>query len=261
VVALVLVCASCTGGPHPPGDTGSGTAQVSSMPTGPTAGERCQKEPVAGVKALRFPSAGAALFGIEAGSGGRGVVLVHGEGSRGACAWWPEIAALADRGFHVLAFDHRCTGWSTCPHDQDVVSDVLKAVTELRRRGAQHVAVVAADTGVPEALDAAARGRSGIDAVVTLSAAAQEGTRPSPAADPPEVRVPALFAVARDDPKAPVALTRAMYRRSSREARRMVVLPAVSGHAQTMLHEDGGDLPQGPFWRRFVAFLRAHTAP
>ena len=55
------------------------------------------------------------LDGVEVGQGAKGVVLVHENGSRALCGWWPYAVSLADGGFHVLLFDMRCSGLSGCP--------------------------------------------------------------------------------------------------------------------------------------------------
>ena len=79
-------------------------------------------------------------------TGTRGVVLAHG-GQFNKESWTEQAWALADAGFHVLAFDFRGVGESRRPGQADNLGaplhlDVLAAVRYLKAHGAQTVSVV-----------------------------------------------------------------------------------------------------------------------
>lgn len=92
---------------------------------------------------------GVRLAAVEAGAGERGVVLIPELGRRGKCGWWNFAAYLAANGYHVLLFDHRCTGESACasgPAESDLMSDIRGAVSRLRQEGAARVALVGGES-------------------------------------------------------------------------------------------------------------------
>ena len=119
-LALVLPAAGCAG---PAASTGAGAA---SQPgggggLGPGTGTFSPVSQVCGPPAApgQLTSIRAAdgvrLAAAAAGAGHRGVVLIPELGPRGKCGWWDFAAYLARSGYHVLLFDHRCTGESACP--------------------------------------------------------------------------------------------------------------------------------------------------
>ena len=87
-------------------------------------------------------SDGTKLDGAEAGSGERGVVMLH-ESPADLCGWEPYGAELVRQGFHVLLVDLRAYGLSQRgPYGgrRGAVADVRGAVDELKHRGAKQVA-------------------------------------------------------------------------------------------------------------------------
>ena len=73
------------------------------------------------------------------------------------------------------------------------------------------------------------------------------------------LRVPALFAVARDDRYVAVADMRAVYGRARSPVKSLTVLPAGAGHGWDMLI--GPDFRWSPLAREVLAFIRAHAGP
>lgn len=221
-------------------------------------------------------SDGVRLAGFEAGAGSLGVVLVPEAGSAGKCGWWPYAAYLAQRGFHVLAFDHRCQGSSDCPAGgpgQGLLTDIAAAVRTLRGAGPGRIALLGASQGGSEALIAAARPASGTGSVPGVAgvAALSADELDQPLAAPPSprtavaavatVRVPVLLAVAPDDPYVSLTETRTLFAALGTPAagRRLLVQPAGAGHGWLMLDgTPGGSEP--PLATQLAAFLKAVTA-
>lgn len=190
-------------------------------------------------------SAGATLAAYEVGTGTRGVVLVPELGRLNLCGWWDYAARLARRGFRVLIFDHQCAGDSTCPASttapHGLMDDIAAATATLRHDGAHRVALVGASQGGSEVVIAGARPLKGVVAIVALSA--DELTTPLVA--PPyaatsavaarTLALPSLFAVANDDAYVSVADTRTLVNSVPAKQKRLVVLPAGTGHGWQML--------------------------
>jgi alpha-beta hydrolase superfamily lysophospholipase len=207
---------------------------------------------------------GVRLDGAIVGAGERGVVLVHEAGGQVLCGWWPYAVRLAKEGFHVLIFDLRCYGLSDCPSkgERDVVEDVASAVEELRARGAGSIELVGASYGGSVALVAASR-LEGASALADLSGdllRASMGGRGGPTTAwqaAVDVDVPTLLAVAKEDAYLGVSEERALYRRLASPHKRLIVLPAGSGHGWTMLV--GASSPWSRFERTLTAFLADHA--
>ena len=134
-------------------------------------------------------------------------VLVHDAGED-IDAWRPLRPGLAERGWAVLAFDLRGHGGSAGEWPSPRAElDVDLGVTLARRRGARHVAIVAAGYGAVLALRAADRSQehesfARADSLVLLSPGPLNG------ADPMSLRgagLPKLFFVGAQDPLAPDA--------------------------------------------------------
>ncbi|WP_433005729.1 alpha/beta hydrolase [Kribbella sp. CA-294648] len=200
------------------------------------------------------------LYAVGAGRGRLGVVLVHGSGSRGLCNWAEEIGWLAQAGHHVVGYDQSCVGGSTCVGESRPVDDLVSVVAELRKRGATQVVVVGASAGGSLPLVAAARPKSGISAVVSLSAAdlavplgTADARNAAATSVAPALRLPVLYVLARDDTASSVAEITALHKAT--QASRLVLLPAGSGHAQEVLYDKEGTRPS-PFRQTFLAFLR-----
>src|SRR5207248_7752413 len=164
---------------------------------------------------------GVRLDAAEVGTGAKGIVLVHESGAKALCGWWPFAVHLADTGFHVLLFDLRCYGLSGCPRAakrDDYVSDVAAAAAKLRSLGAASVEVVGASMGGSVALVSGVRVPH-VAAVADLSGDelsrpfGRKGHRLTAGRAARRLRLPVLFAVARQDPFVHVAAVQALYRR------------------------------------------------
>jgi pimeloyl-ACP methyl ester carboxylesterase len=189
---------------------------------------------------VTFPTAdGGLLHGDLYGRGERGVVLAHG-GRYNKESWAPQARAVAEAGFHVLAFDFRGYGQSSGPGQADPLSaplhlDVLAAVRYLRQAGARTVAAVGGSMGGTAAADAAIEAPGEIDRVVLLAARAR---RP-----PEKLKSRTLFLVARDDVGGPdiprLPGIRAQFERTP-EPRELIVLEGTA-HAQALFATDQGE--------------------
>ena len=211
---------------------------------------------------------GVRLAAVEAGAGERGVVLIPELGQMGKCGWWDFAAYLAARGYHVLLFDHRCTGGSACAPGRaggGLMSDIRGAVTWMRHAGAARIALVGASQGGSEALIAAAVPPRGVTGVVALSAdelALPLASAPYPATALTAVgrlRLPVLFAVAASDPYVSVQATRHLLAAAGSRRKRLILLGAGAGHGWDLVSPalPGGERPA--FGRTVLAFLRGVT--
>jgi dienelactone hydrolase len=176
-----LLAAGCSSGAHsaatpssrPTPSSSTAPSPSTSAITNPRLNEQCPNQ-IDGISAIPFTfraGDGTKLLGLELGSGTRGVVMVHELGGGELCGWLPYGRYLAAHGMHVLLYDTRCTGASSCPtgdRSGDIVSDVAGAKAELIRRGARSVAVVGASYGGVIALASAVAVR-GLTACVVLS--------------------------------------------------------------------------------------------
>src|SRR5262245_52741112 len=116
----------------------------------PSPAQRCGTPDRAANVLTLHTADGVRLDAAEVGAGAKGVVLVHESGGKALCGWWPFAVRLADEGFHVLLFDLRCYGFSTCPRGakgSNYVADVAAAAAKLRALGAASVEVVGASMG------------------------------------------------------------------------------------------------------------------
>lgn len=261
-------CGGETGSADPTEGVPSGHA--SAAPTVADALTRCGTPELESASAVRFPaSEGGELYGIEAGSGTRGVLLVHGSGQSGVCVWTQEIPALAAEGFSVLGIDHACVGESSCPDDgSDLVEDIAAGVQRLRERGATAVVVVGASAGTAEVIVAAATPTVELAAAVALSPGRLDAEVTSSGDGPRTAReagqdigAPMLYVVAADDRLSSVADTRALHDATPQQYRNLIDVP-VGGHAQELLYAGGvriGAAPGGPVYADVLAFLRQHT--
>ena len=111
------------------------------------------------------PRPGSSCTTVAAGSGETAVVLVHGSGTVGVCAWAADIGWLADAGLRVVGYDAACVGNSTCEADEPApVEDLASVVASVRDDGAERVVVLAASAGGPMAPQIAADPDGGVDA-------------------------------------------------------------------------------------------------
>jgi pimeloyl-ACP methyl ester carboxylesterase len=234
-----------------------------------SAAERCGGEPPAEMTPVQFTLAQDTLYGLRAGKGARGVLLIHGSGERGVCVWQQEIPALAAKGFHTLAIDHRCVGQSTCVGNPvDLVADIAAAAQHLRAAGATTVTVIGASAGTAQAIVAAAAPAVPITAAVALSPGRLDYDVRRTGAEPrtarlaaPAIRVPVLYVVAADDRLSSVVDTQALNEATPRPHRGLLSLPD-GGHAQQLLYPGGtaAEAPAGPVYEAVLTFLRRHSA-
>jgi pimeloyl-ACP methyl ester carboxylesterase len=161
LVVAALALAGC-GGKH--------EAAVKGPPL-PSIAKRCGASH-AGWKTLWLKASdGTLLDGAVAGTGDRGLVLLH-ESPNDLCGWEPYGAVLSRRGFRVLIVDLRAFGLShRGPYGgpRGATADVRGAVDTLRSLGAKKVALVGASYGGSTALVAAPALGSDIAGVASLS--------------------------------------------------------------------------------------------
>jgi pimeloyl-ACP methyl ester carboxylesterase len=115
---------------------------------------------------------GAAVFGVELGTGTTGVVLGHQFWSD-HCEFVDFAHELAQRGFRALAIDFRDYGQSRGGEPGRLDRDVAAAVARLRADGATKVELVGASMGGTAVLAAASWISPGVDGVVSLSGPAR----------------------------------------------------------------------------------------
>lgn len=196
---------------------------------------------------------GGVLHGDVYGAGERGVVLAHG-GRFNKESWEKQARALANAGFHVLAFDFRGYGKSRGPGQQDIFSaplhlDVLAGVRYLRTRGAKSVSAVGGSLGGGAAAAAVIAAPREIDRLVLL------GSTPDGA--PEELKVPKLYIATRHDssgsgPRLPGL--QAHFDRAP-EPKELILLDGTA-HAQFMF----GTAHAERIMREIVRFLSARSA-
>jgi pimeloyl-ACP methyl ester carboxylesterase len=177
-------------------------------------------------------------------------------------------AYLAAHGYHVLLFDHRCTGQSSCgpgAAGAGLVSDIRAAVARLHQDGAARVTLVGASQGGSEALIAGTDHALDVTGVVGLSAdelTVPLAGPPGPAtalAAAPRLWRPALFAVAASDPYVSVRETRTLVARAGSRSKHLVVAGAGAGHGWELVAPLPGGAPSRVS-RTVLAFLRDVTS-
>jgi len=273
-VVLAVTAAGCAGSSAAPATgTGSSPAAVSepaaSTPAPAAISQVCGPPDAPGRLTTIRAADGVRLSAAEAGSGERGVVLIPELGLRGKCGWWNFAAYLAAKGFRVLLFDHRCTGESACASGDaaaDLMSDVRGAVSRLRQEGAAKVALVGASQGGSEALIAAALPQRAVAGVVALSA--DELTMPLAGQPYPRtaldaasrLRLPALLAVATQDPFVSVRDTRHLFAVTGSLSKHLIVLSAEAGHGWDVVSSPVPGEARPAFSRAVVAFLHKVTS-
>jgi pimeloyl-ACP methyl ester carboxylesterase len=181
---------------------GGGHESVSGPPL-PSIAKRCGAAHADWQTLWLKASDGTKLDGAEAGSGSRGVLMLH-ESPSDLCGWEPYGAELARRGFHVLLIDLRAYGLSQRgPYggQRGAVADVRGAVNELKRLGAKRVALVGASYGGVTALAAAPELGPEISGVASLSGELElKNAGLNALAAVPQIQVPMLIMGSRKDP-------------------------------------------------------------
>jgi len=251
LVVAVLV-AACTDDPEQPPPQPDAARVTDEALT-----ERCGGIETPETETLRVDSStGEQLYAVGAGSGETAVVLVHGSGTVGVCAWAADIGWLGDAGLRVVGYDAACVGNSTCESDDPApVEDLASVVASVRDDGAERVVVLAASAGGPMAPQIAADPDGGVDAAVALSPAeldlAVAGSELSTADAAAAATVPVLYVLAEGDPYAEPADVRALAEASPTAE---VFVPRGSGHAQELLtSESGAPTPVRRLVLEFVA--------
>lgn len=172
------------------------------------------------------------------GTTGPGVVLAPGA-AFDRTSWRAFAEHLVAHGRRALAIDFRDRSRLELS-----AADVLLAVDELHRLGAEPVAVVGASLGGAAAATAVAEAGPGrVDRLVLLS--------PAPFPDPGRLRVPVLFLATEREPN--VERVRELFR-ATPEPKRLLVLPGTA-HAQHVFETDEAERLRGAV----VDFLRAEA--
>jgi dienelactone hydrolase len=203
---------------------------------------------------------GVRLAGVRLGSGPRGLVLIHQEDGD-MCQWHRHAPRWAELGYHVLAFDLRCFGFSECGAVDDYVADTAVAVATLRAAGAKEVVVVGAGIGAGAALVAGAHLGDQMSGVVALSVpsltepAAPAGRDPrTPLAARTVFRVPLLLVYTERDRNAMSARSATRFVNESPSPDKRLAAFSGTAHGVNMLHT-GGEIPV-----LVEGFLAQHTA-
>ena len=274
VAALAMSAAGCAASSRGPAGSSRGPAASSRGPAAssrpPSAVARLCGPPDAPGRLIMVRAAdGMRLAAIETGAGGRGVVLIPEHGAAGKCGWWEFAAYLAAHGYHVLLFDHRCTGQSGCAPGAGgtgLMSDIRAAVARLRQDGAARVALVGASQGGSEALIAGTEPALDVTGLVALSAdelTVPLASPPDPAtalAAGPRLRRPALFAVAASDPYVSVRETRTLVARTGSRSKHLVVVGAGAGHGWDLVAPSRSGGAPRRLSQTVLAFLRHVTS-
>lgn len=257
-------------GPSVTGSASSRSASSGPASSGPVAlpaaqtaiEKRCGSDAPDGVpqKSLTVRSTdGVRLRAVELGRGPRGVVLLHQAGEIGLCGWWRYAGRLAGDGFHVIAYDLRCRGESSCPEGKirpGAIADTRAVVGALRDRGARKVALVGASYGGAIAIGAASEVQ--VDSVVALSAALYDldlGGGLTARKAVAKIRVPVLFAVAPDDPDSPIRTDRYLLSKARRGIVTFTELPAGVGHGWDVVATPDGSGEWSAFSAELIDFL------
>jgi dienelactone hydrolase len=269
-IAALLVAVGCSGPAPAPAESPTPAPTVSTSPTpapspSTDAEKVCLSVAPPGVKTedvtIRVPD-GPRLNAIAVGSGSRGVVLLH-QTDNGLCGWLPYAYRLAGQGFHVLAFDFRCTFGSSCAEGEQmyaVIDDVDAAVGTLRKRGARQVALVGASYGGAVAIGACTK--VDVSRCAALSAALFDnklggGVTANKAIA--KLRRPLLFAAAPDDSDSPIDADLALVARAPKGVATFVQLPAGAGHGWDTVFMPGDLTTPSPFAEQLESFLSGRT--
>lgn len=275
LVAVAMLSGACAGeSAQSSGGAASGSATsppvtAATKPPLKPANERCLGTNLpASVTSTLVEWEGGYIYGLEAGSGSKAVVLVHGSGSRGACVWTNELSAMAEAGFRVVAVDLPCVGHSTCPRAPErplaALTDVATAFSE--SNPSAKVAVVAASAGGPVALHLASQPGREIAATIALSPSGIESSlsendvRVATLDAAKGIRIPSLVVAAPDDGTVDQEAFGTLKTTAPQPFARVEILPPGSGHAQEILYDASDDTKPSAFRARFVAFLNEHLS-
>jgi alpha-beta hydrolase superfamily lysophospholipase len=221
--ALVLVTAAAAGC----GGGGPSPLDVKGPHLQPLA-ERCATHVEARVGWFRAAD-GVRLDGAVLGTGKTGVVLAH-ESPADLCGWVPYARMLTGAGFRVLLFDHRGFGSSESPADSvkagHYSSDLVGAVDELKREGADSVFLMGASFGGVTSMVAGSRLGTKVAGVISVSGETRLGPGDLDAlAAVPKLRAPFLILASQQDGFLLPDDARQLERRAGSEHKRLVVFP------------------------------------
>jgi dienelactone hydrolase len=244
---IVTLLAACGGSAPlaPPAShrsTPPASLTTSAAPAVPAAPQACSGLP--GAQARWLPMAdGGELEANTAGSGPAAVVFLHEIGRAGMCGFAGYAAWLIQHYQVQVVLVNRCGyGASDCrsPADTtDIRAETEPAVSWARSNGARTVTLVGASGGGGDALEAAAL-VPGVSAVVDLSGDVNDTSADNNVLAP-RVTVPALLAVAPDDPYCSIALMQSIYARIAAPVKRLLIESQVPGlHGWNLLLDDNG---------------------
>jgi pimeloyl-ACP methyl ester carboxylesterase len=174
LVSLAAATLAACGGSAPlPAPTPSSPSTAENAPD-PTA--RCGFAAPA-KKVVVTTDDGVKLAAAELGAGPHGIVLVHQHGAD-LCGWATFVRPFLDAGYHLLAIDLRCNGYSDC--DPRLRGGRLRRDVRLRERrrggrripapgGATKVVLMGASLGAATVFVAGGRYPDRVDAIVSLS--------------------------------------------------------------------------------------------
>lgn len=222
---------------------------------GPVA-QRCGLPDVPATRLRLAGPDGSRLSAVEVGSGPVGAVFIHQIGASGLCGFWPYAVWLEQEyGLRSLLLDLCNYGDSRCRRgrfDNDLVAQTGVAVQWLRAHGGRQVTLVGASMGGTVAAVASATLEPPVDAVVDLSGPLEWGDL-HVMASAPDIRVPALFAVASYDTVVTVPELRAALRRTAGPQR---FIEAPAGHGWQLLgSRDGEDFTADPVGRQVAQLI------
>src|SRR5438445_4764959 len=221
--------------------------------------DRCGGPDVA-ARPFWFPAKdGTPLDGVIVGKGPRGIVLLHEYPSE-YCGWWPYAVSMAKQGYHVMLFDFRCYGDSTCPRALRgrYLDDTEAAVANLRSAGAKQVALIGASLGGVVALMAGPVFRSPVDVGGSVSGEPAliyvGGTPPLDATVAvPHLVIPTLYLVSKGDTTVSVEETQQLYRATKTGAKEIRIFESGFAHGWNMFF--GPDPARTPPGKVVLAFL------
>lgn len=240
-LALTALCAALAGtvlgacGSAPVAPAAHRTSQPAAQitPAAPAAPQICTGLPGAQARWLPMTDGGR-LEANTAGTGAAAVVFLHEIGRAGMCGFAPYAAWLIQHYPVQVVLVNRCGyGASDCARTADtfdIRAETEPAVSWARSNGAHTVTLVGASGGGGDAIEAAAL-VPGVSAVVDLSGDVNDTSADNNVLAQ-RVTVPALLAVAPDDPYCSVAVMQSIYRQIAAPVKRLVIesqLPGVHG--------------------------------
>lgn len=196
-LAMLSACSSPLASPAHDSSPHAATS-ISPAAADPTAVDFCLTGGRAEVVRLRtsdgVPIVGAVLGSVAASSG---VVLAH-QGDATLCDWLFFAHTLVQRGYVVMAIDHRGFGASGSSSSTRYDLDVVAAAQELRRRGATDVVLLGSSLGALAVLAAGAELEPPPAGVIAMSAP-ERYLDVDALGSMPRLRAPVLFLVSEGD--------------------------------------------------------------